>query len=142
MSVGQNIKKLREALGWSGVKLARLADISTQLLSALEVRGSNKSAALPKIAAAIGVPVEVLTGDYSTEEMLAMRERQRRVVDFLDPADRALLEDMATLLPEDREKFRSDVRALAEKARKYREQPEKKRPPVLSRAAKRDKIAQ
>jgi transcriptional regulator with XRE-family HTH domain len=59
--VGQKIKALRQARGWSQYRLAKITDIPHQMISAWESGKQNPSAKyLAKLAAAFGVPVDAL----------------------------------------------------------------------------------
>jgi transcriptional regulator with XRE-family HTH domain len=59
--VGQKIKALRQARGWSQYRLAKVAGIPRPMITAWELGKQNPSAKyLAKLAAAFGVPVEAL----------------------------------------------------------------------------------
>jgi transcriptional regulator with XRE-family HTH domain len=59
--VGQKIKALRQARGWSQYRLAKITGIPRPMITAWELGKQNPSAKYPaKLAAAFGVPVETL----------------------------------------------------------------------------------
>jgi transcriptional regulator with XRE-family HTH domain len=59
--VGQKIKALRQARGWSQYRLAKITGIPHQMISAWESGKQNPSAKhLTKLAAAFGIPVDAL----------------------------------------------------------------------------------
>jgi transcriptional regulator with XRE-family HTH domain len=61
MDVGKEIRRLREARGWSQAKLAGASDMGTSGISQIETGARNPSAAtLSKIAEALGVEVRDL----------------------------------------------------------------------------------
>lgn len=63
MSLGKNVRKLREARGWEQKDLALASGVSNGTISAIEVRDSKRSAVAPALARALGVPLEQLMSD-------------------------------------------------------------------------------
>ena len=51
MSLGKNVRKLREARGWEQKDLALASGVSNGTISAIEVRDSKRSAVAPALAA-------------------------------------------------------------------------------------------
>ena len=60
MGMGNNIKHLRAAKGWSHDRLGALAETSDQTIEMLEKRDSTRSKYTPVIAAAFGISLESL----------------------------------------------------------------------------------
>lgn len=76
-TVGERIREVREARGWTQEKLADAAQISKGFLSEVENRGKNLSlGVLLRIATAIGASVEYL----ATGEGEEAREREPVVI--------------------------------------------------------------
>ena len=63
MSLGKNVRKLREARGWEQKDLALASGVSNGTISAIEVRDSKRSAVAPVLARALGVTLEQLMSD-------------------------------------------------------------------------------
>ena len=63
MSLGKNVRKLREARGWEQKDLALASGVSNGTISAIEVRDSKRSAVAPALARALGVTLEQLMSD-------------------------------------------------------------------------------
>lgn len=63
MSLGKNVRKLREARGWEQKDLALASSVSNGTISAIEVRDSKRSAVAPALARALGVTLEQLMSD-------------------------------------------------------------------------------
>lgn len=63
MSLGKNVRKLREARGWEQKDLAAASGVSNGTISAIEVRDSRRSAVAPALARALGVTLEQLMSD-------------------------------------------------------------------------------
>lgn len=63
MSLGKNVKKLREARGWEQKDLALASGVSNGTISAIEVRDSKRSVVAPALARALGVTLEQLMSD-------------------------------------------------------------------------------
>lgn len=63
MSLGKNVRKLREAKGWEQKDLATASGVSNGTISAIEVRDSKRSAVAPALARALGVTLEQLLSD-------------------------------------------------------------------------------
>lgn len=63
MSLGKNVRKLREARGWEQKDLARASGVSNGTISAIEVRDSKRSAVAPALARALGVTLEQLMSE-------------------------------------------------------------------------------
>ena len=66
MSVGAQIKLYRQKLGWKLKDLSDACDVEIGTLSALEIRGSQKSLFIPQIAKAFGFTVEQLLDESKT----------------------------------------------------------------------------
>ncbi len=83
MGLAQNLRREREAKGWSQAKLAKQAGVSQQLISQIErgIPGSTK--ALPQLAFALQISVFVLEPDFGAigepdagrEELMAIYDR-------------------------------------------------------------------
>lgn len=70
-TVGERIKEVREAIGWTQEKLAGQADISKGFLSDVENRGKNISLdLLLRIATALGASVEYLATGAGDEPII------------------------------------------------------------------------
>lgn len=100
MALGKQVRRLREKLGWTLEKLHDASGVPIGTISAIEVRGSSKSIYAPQLAAAFGVPIELLvTGtEADIDAWLASRERASdpRVIDVQarevpQPGERAAL---------------------------------------------------
>lgn len=65
MKLGDKIKALREAKGWTQVELAQRSGVSQQTIGKIEVNGSREPKTLPRIAAALGESVESILGSIS-----------------------------------------------------------------------------
>lgn len=83
MSIGDQIKKYREAAGLKQVVLEELSGVLGGTISALEKRGSMKSSHLPQLAKAFGLTVDQLMDertDYSdhVRAHVAMELERRR----------------------------------------------------------------
>lgn len=63
MSLGKNVRKLREARGWEQKDLALASGVSNGTISAIEVRDSRRSAVAPALARALGVTLEQLMSE-------------------------------------------------------------------------------
>lgn len=61
---GDKVKKLRESLGLSQTELARRADVSQAIVTAIEAGLQRTSRAAPRIADALNVPPSELDADY------------------------------------------------------------------------------
>jgi transcriptional regulator with XRE-family HTH domain len=60
-STGREVRRVREALGWSRSTLARTADVSEATVARLELYGQTPSIpTLTAVAAALDVPVHTL----------------------------------------------------------------------------------
>jgi transcriptional regulator with XRE-family HTH domain len=64
MSIGKNVRRLRQAAGLSQPALAQLAGVTQQLISQLERDQQTSTKALPQIARALGVRVEQIDDNY------------------------------------------------------------------------------
>jgi SOS-response transcriptional repressor LexA len=86
MDVGAEIKRRRKALGWTGVKLATLAGISSQHLSRIENgRSYYTRETLMKICGALGISVDALyaAGSNSNVEPAEIGYRKVPVLDYV-----------------------------------------------------------
>lgn len=63
MSLGKNVKLLREAKGWDQATLSRASGVSVGSLSAIEVRNSRRSQFATQLAKALGVSTDDLMSD-------------------------------------------------------------------------------
>jgi len=63
MSLGENVKRLRDKNGWSQKDLARLACVSQPTIANIETGTSTTSKHLFKLAKVFGVPVTELEPD-------------------------------------------------------------------------------
>lgn len=66
MSLGKNLKALREAKGLDQKELEKLSGVRSVTISAIEVRNSKRSEFAAPLAAALGVSVEALLSDDYT----------------------------------------------------------------------------
>ena len=83
MSIGEQIKKYREAAGLRQVALEELSGVSGGTISAMEKRGSMTSRFLPQLAKAFGLTVDQLIDegtDYTdhVRAFVARQQEQRR----------------------------------------------------------------
>lgn len=113
MAIGKRIEQRLEELGLNRSDLLhKLPDLTAQALSALIRRDSKRSEWDEKIADALGLSVLDLvygrTSDAPTQPLV------------LSSKDRKLLDDIAELLPEDATRFRTEIMAEADRARRYR----------------------
>lgn len=105
--IRNNIKKLRENMGWNQSRLAQEADISGAALSKIE-RGEKRVptiVVLRKLASALNVQLHEITGEAPTKDSKIddrSREFYRRwdVLDDLSQEDQKRLRDMAERLKE------------------------------------------
>lgn len=66
MSIGQQIRKYRKALGLTLEQLCALSGVEPGTISALENRGSDRSVHFAAIARAMGLTIEQLTDESRT----------------------------------------------------------------------------
>lgn len=105
--ISNNIKKIRENIGWTQSRLAQEAGISAAALSKIE-QGEGRVptfVVLRKLASALKVQLHEITGEEpvtSSEGDLRSREFYRRwdVLDDLSKEDQDRLRDMAERLKE------------------------------------------
>lgn len=71
MSLGRNIRAVRDRLGWTLDDLSARSDVGRAVISALENRDSKKSEHAPALARALGVPLAQLLGDTTPPEQPA-----------------------------------------------------------------------
>ncbi len=114
MDVGKEIRRLREAKGWSQAKLAGAADMGVSGISQIETGARNPSAVtLSKIAEALGVgvadlfpkaqsplPLEAPTG-RSPEERAEIARALAVAVEHLGATYRGALEELAGSGPDE-----------------------------------------
>lgn len=74
------IKNIRESLGWSQSELARRAGVTSAAISKIESGTSPSYEVLIKLSKALGVSVSALTG----EESVKMTEKENFFVKFGD----------------------------------------------------------
>lgn len=82
MSLGKNVRKLREARGWEQKDLALASGVSNGTISAIEVRDSKRSAVAPALARALGVTLEQLMSDDMDALITAPPPTAREAVFF------------------------------------------------------------
>lgn len=120
MALGKQVRRLREKLGWTLEKLHDASGVPIGTISAIEVRGSSKSIYAPQLAAAFGVPIELLvTGtEADIDAWLAARQQRKDDADVIDAQVREARENAAPYrLPSARsvdalDAVRSDVQSL------------------------------
>lgn len=120
MAMGRRIKELREAIGWTQERLAQEAEVGQATISAIETRDSSRSIYAARLAAAMGVTVELLMSDTPIPELLKARAKAQKTGAALTPFQRQVLADMEELLEEDQQRFASELKAAADQARKYK----------------------
>jgi len=88
-----NLKKYRQARGWSQAKLAEEVGTSTQYIGTLEIKGKFPSSNMVhKLAAALGVdPTELFYKEIDPET--AIRNTQRIVIEDIGEAVNQLVAD-------------------------------------------------
>src|SRR5687768_1322357 len=67
MGIKENLKRIREAKGFSQPRLAKESGVSQQLISRLERGVDLTSKRLPELARALGVPVHEIDENFSTK---------------------------------------------------------------------------
>lgn len=73
MSLGENVKRLRDKNGWSQKDLARLAGVSQPTIANIETGASTTSKHLFKLAKVFGVPVTELDPDIGAVPSLQQK---------------------------------------------------------------------
>ena len=105
--ISNNIKRLRDGLGWNQAKLAQEAKISGAALSKIE-KGESRIptiVVLKKLASALKVKLHEITGEApeeisETEERNKEFYRQWDILDDLNKEDQEMLKGMAQRLKE------------------------------------------
>ena len=99
--VGDNIRRLRKAAGWSQIKLSEKADVSQRVISNIEQgggAGSSSIGILQSISRALGIPTFlIMTEGLSTDKEKVERmakvmqafsglsdHAQQRILDIVD----------------------------------------------------------
>lgn len=124
MSIHSEIKRLREAKGWSQQRLADevaaregVAKLAWQTVQQWEKEGGTapKRKRLEHVAAALDTSVNALLGSDAEDQ-------PTRVPGFnaLHELQLQILEDMEDLLPEDAAEFRAQIHARAEAMRRHK----------------------
>lgn len=106
-SISNNIKQLRDGLGWNQAKLAQEAGISGAALSKIE-KGEGRIptiVVLRKLASALKVQLHEITGEQpenvsETQERNREFYRQWDILDKLNKEDQDMLKGMAERLKE------------------------------------------
>lgn len=85
MQTGDRIKNIREGRGWSQRDLAEVSSVHFNSVSGIE-SGKHKPrpSTLRKLAEALGVEVEDLTGAPKGEPLFPERHQEERLKDYLD----------------------------------------------------------
>lgn len=114
MALGASIRKHRERLGWTLEALSERSGVDIGTISALETRDSRRTQYAQALARALGLTVDQLYGAHPSNEGTVP------VMEAISKEDRALLDDLAVLLPEDAEVWRAQIRAAAVKVRRLK----------------------
>ena len=88
-----NLRKHRQARGWSQAKLAEKVGTSTQYIGTLEIKGKFPSSEMVhKLAAALGIdPTELFYKEINPE--LTIRNSQKAVIEDIGEAVNKLVAD-------------------------------------------------
>lgn len=87
-SIGENLRRLRKALGLTQGALAEKAGVSQQLVSQLERGENEKTLELPALAKALGVSVHQIDEDYSPDAFAGKVSGEKQIMDLLRRIDR------------------------------------------------------
>jgi transcriptional regulator with XRE-family HTH domain len=129
--LGKRIEQALLAIGANQAGLASACEVTPGAVTQWK-SGKTKMSAAAAIRAASFLNVNVL---WLTEGAGPMRPSGQAVaVSLINPEDQALLDDLRELLPEDAVRYRQQIRAEADKARRYRGKPVITLPPAVETA--------
>lgn len=106
--VGDNVRRLRRAAGWSQVKLSERADVSQRVISNIEQgggAGSSSVGILHAISSALGVPTFLIMTDGLSTDKKKIERMARVMSSFSDLSDHAqqrildIVEDYKNISP-------------------------------------------
>lgn len=113
-TIAENLKRLRQAVGMSQVKLALAANVSQQLISQIEQGKNTTTKELPALAKALGCPVNAIDENYeavepgarivkmTTDEAVEMALSYKFLGGTPSATDEELLQLVAKASPEER----------------------------------------
>lgn len=90
--VGDNVRRLRKAAGWSQIKLANRADVSQRVISNIEQgggAGSSSIGILESVSRALGVPTFLMMTDGLSTDKTKIDRMARVMQAFSGLSDHA-----------------------------------------------------
>lgn len=94
MGIKENLKRIREAKGFSQPRLAKESGVSQQLISRLENGVDQTSKRLPELARALGVPVHEIDENFASDDERDLAE----LIELLRVADPDIKQAISVLL--------------------------------------------